>query len=188
MTNVIDSDMNVEGLVAIGAGVANPPAVSGGSGAMNTVNRTAGSFHMRTGLNQLPEILHNSEVLKVGLAKDGIECRLVDLVANSANTYTTYIPRNAKILGVSRRYTLIPASSAGSIVVGITVAGNQILATSSEDESGLTNDTLTTHNLTGTAASLLVSEGDKVIITVTSNNADMVNGTGGQYWIYYEAN
>ncbi|HUS98634.1 MAG TPA: hypothetical protein VMX97_18060, partial [Hyphomicrobiaceae bacterium] len=155
---------------------------------MSATNKPQGSLHMRTDADSPPELYHNSEVRKLGFAGQAIECRLGTLVANQANVYETYLPCNAIITGVSRRFTLKPASAGGTVVTGITLDGNQILASASEDEEGITNDTLTAHNLTGTSAHLKAAVGKKVVVTVTSDNADMTDGTGCQFFLYYDQN
>lgn len=167
---------------------ASPQQLTGGSGAMVSANKGNGSIHLRSDTDTVPEVKHNNAIEKMGFAQHAIECRLPALVANQANVYTTYMPRNAKITGVSRRYSTKPSSTSGTVVAGITIDGNAILASGSEDEEGLSNDTLTAHALTGTAANLLVSKGEKVVITITSNNADMTGGVEGLYYIYYEDN
>jgi len=183
MGSTISGDAKVTGRLAVGT-VASPPEVTGGAGAMDTTNRANGSLHMRT--DAMPELKVNSQVKKVGLADHAIECRADDLTANGTMTYTTYIPANATITGVKRRYTVVPASAAGTVLTSITVDGNEVLASGSEDEEGLTNDTLTAHSLTATSADLDVDDGHKVVITITSNNADMTGGTDPMYYIYYQ--
>lgn len=181
--NTLDSSIKISGDLEIGTATV-PPTISGGSGAMTTTNKANGSLHLRT--NDVPEVLVDSVVQPLGLGQHQIECRMGDLVADSANTYTTYMPRKAKITGISRRFTLKPASTSGTVVTGITIDGNAALQSASETEEAITNDTLTAHTLTGTAADLLVSKGDKIVITTTSNNADMTDGTDSMFYIYYE--
>ena len=184
--NTLSDTLKVPDL-QVGTG-ANPANVTGATGAMVTTNKPNGSLHLRQDADTLPEIIHNSAVSKLGLGEAAIECRLSTLTANTANTYITYLPRGAKITGVSRRYTAVPASASGTVVVGITLAGNPILASASETEEGLTNDTMAAHALTGTPANLIAAVAAKVIITITSNNGDMTGGTGGMYYIYYDHN
>jgi hypothetical protein len=186
MTATISDELKVNSLKV--GNVASPPDISAGSGEMATANRVQGAVHLRTDADQPIECLHNSEVRKLGFADQSLEARLATLTANGVTTYTTYMPADGIITGVRRRYTTVPASASGTVTVGITVAGNQILASASENEEGLTNDTLASHNLTGTPANLTVSRGDKVVITITSNNADMTGGTEGMYYIDYDQN
>lgn len=186
MASTIDDDVKVRSLKVGEA--ATPPDITAGASVASTTNRSNGSLHLRSGTNVNPECIHNGAVRKLGFADDSIECRLDDLSANQANTYITYAPRPGIITGVRRRYTTAPASSAGTVVTGITVGGNQILASASEDEEGLSNDTLTAHELTSTAENLVVAKGDKIVITITSNNSDMAGGTGGMYFIDYDHN
>lgn len=186
MVATLDNDTKVRTL-QIGD-LAAPPDISAGSSAMSLTNRPQGSMHLRTAADSPIEVRHNDAVRKLGFADRCIECRLGDLVAGGVRTYTTYMPTNGIITGVRRRYTVAPASASGTVVVGITVAGNQILASASENEEALSNDTLTAHSLTGTSAYLKVSKGDKVVITVTSNNGDMTGGTDPMYFIDYDHN
>jgi len=183
MGSTLDGDLKVTGTVSVG-NVANPPKISGGSGAMSTTNKADGSIHLRT--DDMPEVKANGQVKKLGLAEHCLECRMDDLSAGAATTYTTYFPKNGKITGVKRRYTNHPASAGGTVVAGVTVGGNQILASAGEDEEGVSDDTLTAHNLTATPANLNASQGDKMVITVTSNNGDMTGGTDPMWYIYYE--
>lgn len=187
MGSTLDGDVKITGGVKVG-NATNPPETTAGSGAINTTNKTNGSLHLRTDENTTLECMHNSAAEKLGFAQHAIECRLSTLVANSTNTYKTYMPRDGVVTGVSRRFTLKPASAAGTVVTGITGDGNALLQSASEDEEGITNDTLTAHTLTATSANLRLSKGDPIIITITSNNADMTDGTGGAFHIYYEDN
>jgi len=185
--SIIQTDLKVTGDLTVG-NTTVPAKISAGSGAMDAANKADGSLHMRNGDNVLPEIRHNAAVAKLGLAQAAVEARTDDLSAGAAITYTTYMPSKAKITGVSRRFTTKPASASGTVVTGITVDGNQILASAAEDEESISNDTLTAHNLTATSADLLVGVGTKVVITVTSDNGDMTGGTDPMFYIYYETN
>lgn len=194
MANVIDSDLHVTGVLQVSSD-ATTPKLSGGSGAMSSTGKSNGSLHMRTDTDELPEVLHNSAVEKMGLGQHAIEARIVTpLVANSANIYLTYAPRKLKITGVSRAYATVPASAAGTVVAQVEISNDggsnfvDVLASASENEEGLTNDALTTHTLTGTAANLKADKGAWIRVTVTSDNVDMTAGTVGQYHIYYEDN
>lgn len=182
----LDNDVKVRSLQV--GDLSTPPDITAASTVMSMTNRADGSIHLRSGTDVVPEVKVNGAVRKMGLGDHSIECRLTNLVANSANTYTTYLPCNAIITGVRRRYTTVPASGGGTVVTGITLAGNAILASASENEEGLTNDTLAAHSLTGTTANLKGSKGDKVVITITSNNADMTGGTAGMYFLDYDHN
>lgn len=190
MASTISDDLRVTKTLAVGneaGSEANPPKITGGSGAIDATGKAKGSVHWRTDVDTVPEILGNSgEVEKLGYAQHALECRMSNLVANGVRTYTAYMPRDAKITGVSRAYAAVPA--VGTVLVGITINALQILATANESDIGLANETLAAHALTGTAASLLVSKGHKVIITITSNNAGMTGGTEPKYYIYYETN
>jgi hypothetical protein len=150
---------------------------------MSTANKPNGSLHLRS--DDLPEVRNNGSAEQIGLGQHCIECRMGNLVANSATTYKTYAPRKGKITGVSRRFTSKPASASGEVVTGITIAGNQILQSASEDEEGISDDTLTAHSLTATDANLEFEKGDPIIVTVTSNNADMTGGTDPMFYLYY---
>lgn len=187
MASTLSDDQHITGSLKIG-NATNPPEHTAGSGAMDTTNKSNGSTHFRTDLNSLPEVMHNGAKEKYGLGQHDRECRMDDLTANQATTYKTYTPRGLKVTRVTRRYTTKPASAGGSVVVGITGAGNALLASASEDEEGLSDDTLTEHNLTGTAADLLLSKGDVIIITITSNNGDMTGGIAPMYFLEYEDN
>ena len=187
--STIGDDLKVAGGIGVSASSnAIPPDIKGGTGAIDLTNRVNGSIHLRTDTDTVPEVMHNNAAEKLGFAQHCMECRMSTLVANSANTFTTYMPRNAKITGVSRAYATVPVSAAGTVLTGITINGNPILLTANENEEGLTNETLAAHSLSGTAANLLVLKGQKVIITITSNNADMTGGAVPKYYIYYETN
>ncbi len=185
--SIIQGDVKITGGVKVG-GAVNPAEITAGSGAMDVSNKADGSLHLRSGTDVLPEVRHNGVAKKLAIAGIAIEARMSDLTANQATVYTTYMPVDGKITGVSRRFLVKPASSSGTVVTGVTVNGNAILATASEDEEAISNDTLTAHNLTGTAANLIVSAGDKVVITVTSNNADMTGGTEPIFFILFDQN
>jgi len=133
-------------------------------------------------------VLHNSVVAKLGLSGNALECRMSTLTANTANTYTAYNPRKNKNTGVRIRFLVKPTSAAGTVVVGITIGGVQILASASENLEGLSDDTLTAFNLTATSADLLHATGEKIVITMTSNNADMTGGTSPIVLIDYDDN
>lgn len=165
---------------------ASPAVVSAGSGAMTTTNKPDGSLHLRS--DALPEVKNNGAAEQIGLGQHCVECRLDDLTANAATTYVTYAPRKGVLTGVSRRYETAPASASGTVVTGIAfnkATPRQVLASGSEDEESLSNDTLTAHNLSGTSSDLEFEKGEKITITVTSNNADMTGGDGGMYYLYY---
>lgn len=183
----VSADAKIGGTISIGA-ASSPPVISAGSGAMSTTNKGVKSIHLRSDDHQLAEILHNGVVRKIGLGDHAIECRIGDLVANGVVTFTTYAPGGIKITGISRRYLVQPASAAGTVVASVTLDGQECLQTSSESEEGLSADTLTNHALTGTAANLRGDQKDKIVITVTSNNADMTGGTDGVYMLFYESN
>ena len=187
MPSLIDGELKVTGPLGIG-NVSNPPKQSGGSGAIDSTNKPNGSVHWRTDEDTLPEIVHNSAVAKLALAGDAVECRMSTIAANTTTTYTTYMPRGAIITGVDIRFLVKPSSAGGTVVIGITVGGNQILASASEDLEGLVNDTLTALSLTATSANLDVAAGAKVVITVTSNNADMTGGTEPIVLLKYNQN
>jgi len=178
-------DVKVAGDLELG-NLTSPVKHSAGSGAMTTTNKPNGSAHFRT--DGLIETLFNSVVRKLGLADRGVELRMGTLTANQANTYISYMPHAMTITDVKRRFTLKPASAAGTVVTGITIGGNQILNSASEDEEGITNDTLTSYALTGTAAHLVVDAGDKIVVTTTSDNADMTDGTDMMLYIFGEDN
>lgn len=196
MANVLDGATRVTGALEVGAGGAVvPPSITGGSGAMDASGRVNGSIHMRTDTDELPEILHNTAVVKMGLGQHAVEARLVDpLVANSANVYLTYAPRKLKIVGISRAYDTVPASAGGTVLARVEKSNDggsafsNLLASAAENEEGLSNDALTAHNLSGTDTDLLVDKGGWIRITITSDNGDMTGGVVGQYHIYYEDN
>lgn len=183
MASTINGDLKVTGSTQIG-NATNPPTISAGSGAMSTTNKANGSVHLRT--DDVPEALVDGSVQPLGLGQHAVECRVGDLTANNTTSYTTYMPRKGKITGIARRFTVAPSSAAGTVVSGITVDGNQVLQSSSEDEEGVSDDTLTNYTLTSTASYLSFDKGDKVVISVTSNNADMANGTDMMTYIYFE--
>lgn len=178
-------DVKIAGDLELG-NLTSPTKHSAGSGAMVTTNKPDGSLHLRT--DGLLETLFNQIVRKLGFADRGVELRMGTLVANQANVYTSYMPHAMTITAVKRRFTLKPASAGGTVVTGIAVAGNQILNSASEDEEGIANDTLTAYALTGTAAHLVVAEGDKIVVTTTSDNADMTDGTDMMLYIFGEDN
>lgn len=187
MANNIDGNLKVTGRLAIGNATA-PPDFSGGSGSINTTNRANGSIHLCTDNDTLPQLMHNGQAVQLGLSGRSIECRMSNLTANQANTYTTYMPRKGIITGVRIRFATKPSSALGTVVIGITIGGNQILQSASEDVTGLTNDTLADLDLTATAAHLKVNSGDKIVITITSNNADMTGGIEPIILIDYDDN
>lgn len=176
-------DTKIAGDLQVGNS-SSPAVISAGSGAMSTTNKPDGSLHLRS--DDIPEVKNNGSAEPIGLGQHCVECRMDDLVENSANTYKTYAPRKGKITGVSRRFLVKPASAAGTVVTGITIGGNQILNSGSEDEESISDDTLTAHALTATTANLSFSKGDAIIITVTSDNADMTGGTEPRFYLYYE--
>jgi hypothetical protein len=181
--NVVSGDQKVTGSVGVG-GAAPQAIITAGSGAMDTSNKATGSLHLRSGSN--PEVKLTGGAEKLGYAQHALEIRMGTLVANQANTYVTYAPRAMTITGISRRFTSKPASAAGTVVTGITGGGNQLLNTSSEDEEVITDDVLTAYSLTGTSADLVLAKGDKIVVTTTSDNADMTAGSDFQIQIYSE--
>lgn len=187
MASTISDELKVTQGVKVG-NTANPPLITGGSGAIDTTNRQNASLHLREDDNTLPEVMHNSAAEKLGFGQHAIECRVGTLTANTTNTFKTYAPRNMKVTGISRIYTAAPASSGGTVVASVEGDGNEMLASASEDEEGVTDDTLTAHSLTGTAANLLLDKGDFIQIDIVSDNADMTDGTNTIYYIYYEDN
>lgn len=187
MPSTQDGDLKVTGYVSVG-NVNNPPKVTGGSGAIDTANKANASLHLRTDADTLPELMHNSVVAKVALAGNSHECRMANLVANTANTYTTYTLRKGIITAVKCRFLVVPSSAGGTVVAGITINGVQILASASEDLEGLSADTLTSLALTATSANLKFEAGQKVVITITSNNADMVGGTEPMLFLTFDEN
>lgn len=185
--NLADGGIKVSGDIQLG-NLSSPVVHSAGTGAIVTTNKPNGSLHWRTDADTLPELMHNSEARKLGLSEHSVECRLATLTANTANTYTTYAPCDGIITDVRRRFLVGPASASGTVVTGITIGGNQILASASENEVLLADDTLGSHNLTATSAHLKFSKGDKIVITVTSNNADMTGGTEPMFYLDYDNN
>lgn len=183
MANTIDSDVKVSGDIQVG-NITNPPTVSGGSGVMSTTNKANGSMHLRT--DAPPEVLLDGVINPIGAGQHCLEMRIGTLVANQANIYTTHLPRKCTITGISRRFTVDPASAGGTVVTGITVDGNQVLQSASENEETIGDDTLAAYTLTGTSAHLNGAKGDKIVFTCTSNNADMTDGSDMQVFVYYE--
>ncbi len=185
--NQTSGDQKVSGALILG-GASSPAQVTAGSGAIDASNKPNGSLHLRSEANQLPEVLHNSIVANLGLSGSQIEARADDLTANGVMTYTAYMPAGAVITSIRRRYLVAPSSAGGTVVSSITIGGNQILQSGSEDETGVSDDTLTAYTLTGTAADLITLTGAKIVITVTSNNADMAGGTEPIFIIGYDNN
>lgn len=181
--NTVSGDLKVTGEITLG-GSTPQAAITAGSGVMSAGNKANGSLHLRSDSN--PEFKIDGSVEKIGYAQHSRECRMSDLSAGSAVTYQTHAPRDMTVTGISRRYTAVPASSGGTVVASVTGAGNELLNSATENEEGLTNDTLAAHSLTGTAANLVLSKGDKIIVTVTSDNGDMSGGTDPMYEIYAE--
>jgi hypothetical protein len=185
--NVLDSDLKISGDVQIG-NVASPPSISGGAGAMTTTNKPDGAIHLRT--DDVPEVKVGGSVQPLGLGQHCVELRVGDLPigANwtSTTTYKTYMPRKGKITGISRRFTLDPVSTLGTVVTNITVAGNAVLVSASENEEGIGDNVLVAYNLTGTTAYLSFAKGDVLILSCVSNNVDLTAGTGMYVYVYYE--
>lgn len=178
-------DVRVSGQLEF-SNTATPAAISAGSGAIDLVNKANGSLHLRS--DALPEVKWLGSTEKIGFAQKSIECRLGTLVANTANVYRTFAPRKMKVTGISRYFTNRPASAAGTVVTGITGAGNALLQSASEDEEAATNGALTAYTLTGTANNLILAKGAEILVTITSDNADMTAGTNTNVQIYYEDN
>ena len=183
--STVSGDLKVTGLVGVGA--ASPQAeITAGSGAIDTSNKATTSMHLRS--DGHVEVKRSSGSEKLGFAQHASESRMGTLTANSANTYTFFAHRNLTVIGISRYFLVHPTSSSGTVVTSITGGGNELLQSSSESEEGLSDATLTAYTLTGTTADLTLSKGDKIVITITSNNADMINGTDTQVYIYAEDN
>lgn len=183
--NTVSGDLKVTGKVGVGG--ASPQAeITAGSGAIDTSNKATTSIHLRS--DGHVEVKRSSGSEKLGFAQHASESRMGTLVANSANTFTFFAHRNLTITGISRYFLVRPTSAGGTVVTGITGNGNQLLVSSSEDEEAVSDATLTAYTLTGTTANLTLSKGDKIVITITSNNADMINGTDTQVYIYAEDN
>lgn len=187
MGSTISGDIDVAGVVGIG-NVTNPPKITAGSGAIDTTNKANASIHLRTDADTLPEVMHNSAAAKLALAGDALEARMSTIAANAVTTYTTYTRRGMIVTGVKIRCLVKPSSALGTVVIGITIGGRQILASASVDLEGLSNDTLTALSLTATTADLKCTAGEKVVITITSNNLDMTGGTEPIVHIYFDTN
>lgn len=101
----------------------------------------------------------------------------IPLVANSAKTYLLRIPFDCTITDLNIMASVTLASTSGTILLAaIKVGGSTILATASTDIEGTVGGTETDVPLTATGANLVMSAGDFLKFTVTSNNADATGG------------
>lgn len=177
-------DGNLEVTGFLGLGDYSPQTiVSSGRGAIDTSDKAEGSLHLRKDGN--PEVIKpDGTAAKLGYSQHALEMRMGTLADNVANTYTTYAPRDMTVTGISRRFLAAPASASGTVVTGIVAGGNQLLSSSSTDEEAVVDDTLTAYTLTSTLPDLVLVKGDKIVVTMTSDNADMTDGTDTQVFIY----
>lgn len=166
-----------------------PATIEGGTGALDVTNKGAGTIRLRS--DGLPDFKKSDgSVENIGLDRMGFVVPIATLVANSANATKWRVPMKGKITAVQRAYNVAPASAGGTVLVSVkNAAGNEVLASGSENEEGLSNDpnTAAAHALTATTTNLNVDVGERITITITSNNADMTGGSGGFYIIKISA-
>ena len=82
-------------------------------------------------------------------------------------------------------FRVAPACSLSTVLFALenydlsTTTDDNLLSTATIDVETLTDKQSTDLTLTATGADLVLVDGDSVFATVTSNNADMADGTGG---------
>ena len=119
--------------------------------------------------------------------------RLKDAVADSAvTTYAWTAPDKCTLKALYAGFADIPASSGGGVVLDAkrwdkSASAEVDLLASTLDCEGLTNKEGAPCTLHGTAANLIFDEGDVLYVTVTSDNADMTDGTDPFWGAKFEA-
>lgn len=111
------------------------------------------------------------------------------LTANAATTYRIACPfKSGRLVSLSTRTKTKPASTLGAVLLTATngTGGNNVLGAANVDAEGLTDDTVESHALTATAADLLFSIGQVLVVVLTSNNADMTGGVDFSVIAHFE--
>ncbi|MHA2062816.1 MAG: hypothetical protein ACXABY_00305 [Candidatus Thorarchaeota archaeon] len=132
--------------------------------------------------NTLDGIVQDNGVLRVVRNSDSVT------IPETANT-TLYerfrVPDDGATLSrlTVRTANGVSTSAAGTYTIACAKeidggSTTNVLSTSTEDLETLTDQTDTDLTLTGTPANLDFADGDYLLITVASNNADLTGGTG----------
>jgi len=100
----------------------------------------------------------------------------ITAVQNATVTLNLTVQRNMTISGIRAFSDAKNTSAGGTILLAVKVATVTLLTGATFDLETLTDGVLETVGLTATTALLDLDIGDVIVITVVSNNADMVEG------------
>jgi len=100
----------------------------------------------------------------------------ITAVQDAVATLSLTVQRNMTISGIRAFSNARNTSAGGAILLAVKVATLTLLTGATFDLETISDDTLATVGLTATTARLDLNIGDVIVITVTSNNADMVEG------------
>lgn len=100
-----------------------------------------------------------------------------DLVANSVVTKKAAAPYACTVRAIRFLTDDVPSSAGGTVLATATGGGTNLLAAANFDLEGQAAGVVSSPALSATAADLQLDQGDIIDVTMTSNNADMANGT-----------
>lgn len=105
------------------------------------------------------------------------ETIIVPLVANATSRAYFAVPAGRTVAGIKASRGTVIASALGTVTLGITESsgGATLLSTATIDAEALTA-TPTAQTLTGTTGNLALIEGELIVCTLISNNADATGG------------
>jgi hypothetical protein len=110
------------------------------------------------------------------VAADDVAVQAVILVANGTARATITKARARTITGIRVRRQVAVASALGTVTLAIQDGdGTTLLSAANIDAEALTN-AFVAQTLTATTADLSLANGEPVILTLTSNNADATGG------------
>lgn len=107
------------------------------------------------------------------------------VTANAAVVDTSWSPSDITVTGFKAHCTGAPTSAGGTYLLTATVGGNNLFAAANFDLETLVAGTVTNIPLTATTANLDLEADDKIVITATSNNADLTGGAGLSFQLNY---
>jgi hypothetical protein len=104
----------------------------------------------------------------------------IALIADQVVTYSLLAPFACTVSAPAYFTDAKPSSAAGAATLAILNGhgGNTMLNAATFDLEGATENAKTALTVTGTAADLVVAKGGLIVFVGTSNNADLVMGSG----------
>lgn len=100
-----------------------------------------------------------------------------DLASGTTSEWDAVIPCDCEVLSIGSKATVAPIMTVGTCLATIAGAGNNLLGAANFDMETLPDATFTGLALTGTAADLIMAEGDTVAIAVVTG-ATLQGATG----------